>query len=210
MVLQRSPYLFRGIPAQSTRLVTIKHLASRKASQGACMSTKQQTQGTVVAGSATNEAWEKVEGGINLPEGYTLWTRINAKERIWTVRQTKEGVPSPGSGGYFSIETAIKVKGFRFEVQSAPVQPGEKTVDEITLPAYWANALVNGDYSGLEFSDPTEAQHCRNTVAGLASEGWQVVSLIEDSARFTWHYQFYNTEANVSGGEVCDYVIHKV
>jgi hypothetical protein len=67
-------------------------------------------------GEASREAWETVSGGIDLPEGYTLWTRRNAGERIWTVRQTSEGEPTPTSGGYFSIESAIKVKGFKFAV----------------------------------------------------------------------------------------------
>ncbi len=63
--------------------------------------------------SAQPEGWESITGGINPPAGYTLWTRRNAGERIWTFRQTSKGAPSQDSGGYFSVETAAKVKGFR-------------------------------------------------------------------------------------------------
>jgi hypothetical protein len=44
----------------------------------------------------------------------------------------------------------------------------EKTMDkksiEETLPAAWASSLVSGDYSGLEFDDPEEANRCREWV----------------------------------------------
>lgn len=73
-----------------------------------------------------------------------------------------------------------------------------------TLPSYWASALINGDYSGL---DDNEAERCRAAVERLAADGWSVVSDEEDSERFTWHYDLYDPDAGCSGGNVCDYVI---
>ncbi len=84
--------------------------------------------------------------------------------------------------------------------------------DTITLPVYWASALVNGDYSGIEGVD---ADHCRQTVQELANDGWEIVGLVCDDdgepqeARFTWHYRLYDRHASCQGGEVIDYVIHK-
>jgi Ca2+-binding RTX toxin-like protein len=80
-------------------------------------------------------------------------------------------------------------------------------VDTITLPSYWASALINGDYSGL---NDGEAQRCKAEVDFLAGAKSYVVSDVEDSQRFTWHYNLYDPEAGVSGGEVMDYVIHKL
>ncbi len=78
------------------------------------MNTKQTTTTASAQPENVREGWETVSGGINLPSGYTLWTRRNAGDYIWTIRPTSEGTPSPTSGGYFSIETAAKVKGFKF------------------------------------------------------------------------------------------------
>jgi hypothetical protein len=41
-------------------------------------------------------------------------------------------------------------------------------VDTVTLPAYWASALINGDFSGLESN---EAERCQAAVDELA-QGW--------------------------------------
>lgn len=82
--------------------------------------------------------------------------------------------------------------------------------DIITLPAYWASALVNGDYSGLADHDPAEADRCKAAQANLARDGWQVVSTADDGEpRFTWHYRLYDPDAECQGGEVLDYVILK-
>lgn len=79
---------------------------------------------------------------------------------------------------------------------------------EITLPAYWASALVNNDYSGLDNQNPDEGQRCRKVVADLAKDGWSIVSDVDGSEpRFTWHYQLYDPGADCSGGDVLDYVI---
>ncbi|HEX9472488.1 MAG TPA: hypothetical protein VF957_23430 [Bradyrhizobium sp.] len=82
-------------------------------------------------------------------------------------------------------------------------------VDTMTLPACWAAALVNNDYSGL---DATDATACRNIVSGLASQGFRVVDVARDDngegadPRFTWSYDTYGGTAR--GGDVLDYVVH--
>ena len=81
-------------------------------------------------------------------------------------------------------------------------------IDQITLPAYWVSALVNGDFSGLEES---EEKRCKAEIDLMAAQGWSVVSTMDDQEpRFTWHYQLYDNGADVSGGEVLDYIIHKI
>jgi hypothetical protein len=77
-------------------------------------------------------------------------------------------------------------------------------VEKITLPAYWASALVNNDYSGIQ--DPDEAVRCRAQVVKLVADGWEVVDCA-DEPRFTWSYQLYDPGASCSGGEVLDYAI---
>jgi hypothetical protein len=83
-------------------------------------------------------------------------------------------------------------------------------VDEITLPAAWASALVNGDFSGLELSYPDEAKRCQLVIDALACRNESIVSTVDDSQRFTWHYDLYDKGAGVSSGTVMDYVIHRV
>jgi len=73
--------------------------------------------------------------------------------------------------------------------------------DVIELPACWASALINGDYSGLD----EEAARCMTKVAELAREGFSVVDCA-DEARFT-NYQLYDTEAERTGGDVLEYTI---
>lgn len=77
------------------------------------------------------------------------------------------------------------------------------TTDTITLPAYWASALVNGDFSSLT---PDEENRCREEIRRLDSEGWSVVSC-EDETRFSWSYQLYDPGADCRGGDVLDYTI---
>jgi len=78
-----------------------------------------------------------------------------------------------------------------------------RETDTLELPAYWASALINGDYSGL---NEQEAERCTRKAAALAREGWSVVDCA-DEARFTWHYQLYDPEAECSGGDVIEYTI---
>lgn len=82
-------------------------------------------------------------------------------------------------------------------------------VSETTAPAAWASALINDDRSGL--SDAEE----RALDAWLAQQGdWYVVDVKRDASgepegsRFTWSFRLYGGEA--SGGDVIDYVIHRV
>jgi len=53
----------------------------------------------------------------------------------------------------------------------------------VTLPAYWASALINGDWSGLEFYDQDEAIRAK---AWQLESGLHVLSCSETSfmARF--------------------------
>ena len=44
----------------------------------------------------------------------------------------------------------------------------------IDLYVYWASALINGDYSGLDM-DPWDAAACRATEAALSALGWSIV-----------------------------------
>lgn len=82
-------------------------------------------------------------------------------------------------------------------------------VDYITLPAFLASALVNGDTSGLERGD----LECLDAInARLARDGFEVVDVARDDdgdfyPRFTWSFRLYGGDAE--GGEVLDYVVHK-
>ncbi len=85
-------------------------------------------------------------------------------------------------------------------------------VDEITLPAYYATAFINGDFSGIE--DDAECEHVQKIVDDLAAKGWSIVSTKDDSEpRFTncFHlHHGYQPEGHpclVTGGDVLDYVI---
>jgi hypothetical protein len=75
----------------------------------------------------------------------------------------------------------------------------------ITLPSYWACALINGDYSGLE---DDECRRCDAAIAELSVDGWEIIDTVEnEEPRFTWYYHLYDPGAGVSGGDVIDYVI---
>ncbi len=84
-------------------------------------------------------------------------------------------------------------------------------VDTVTLPAYYASAFINGDYSGL---DDHEESLVQGLVDGLAQDGWEIIDVVRDDdgngqePRFTWSYRLYGGDA--SGGEVFDYVVHKI
>ena len=86
-------------------------------------------------------------------------------------------------------------------------------VSEVTLPAYYATAFVNGDFSGLE--NAAEVAHVEKIMADLASDGWEIVDVKRDEdgepqePRFTWVYQMYNGFGDARGGDVLDYVVVK-
>ena len=69
--------------------------------------------------------------------------------------------------------------------------------DTMTLPAYWASALINGDYSSLE--DKAEIERVK-----AFARKYDFVDCT-DEPRFTWSYNLYDIGAEVAGGEVLDY-----
>ncbi len=77
-------------------------------------------------------------------------------------------------------------------------------METVTLPAHWASALVNGDFSGLD--DPLDLAHCERAIERLAAAGLEVVDALEDTERFTWFYALYDPESGAQGGIVCDYL----
>ncbi len=88
-------------------------------------------------------------------------------------------------------------------------------VDEVTGPAHWASALVNGDESGL---DQREIDQLEQWTANLAKDGWYVVDTARDEetgegreSRFTNHWQVHNPydDPQIRGGDVIDYVVHR-
>lgn len=77
-------------------------------------------------------------------------------------------------------------------------------VDTITLPDFWACALVNGDTSGMTAA---EVSAMNTYLAAALDGGWHVVATTDDEPRFTSRYRLYGGDADA--GTVCDYVILK-
>lgn len=76
--------------------------------------------------------------------------------------------------------------------------------DEVTLPAAWCTALINADYSGLEYSgDKAECQRCKDQEEELGRDGWQIVDCGEPY--FSSHYHSADPASGCTGGDVCDY-----
>ena len=81
----------------------------------------------------------------------------------------------------------------------------------IVLPAVWASALVNGDFSGL---DEDEAKQALAKIEELAQAGYYVVDVIRDDNGepaepfFSHHYKHYNPSSQCECGEVLDYAAH--
>lgn len=79
----------------------------------------------------------------------------------------------------------------------------------VTGAAYWASYLVNGDASGLE----PEEKALADAWLERLGEGVRVVDVERDEdgeaceARFSWSYGLH-TGADVSGGDLLDYVTH--
>lgn len=81
--------------------------------------------------------------------------------------------------------------------------------DTITLPAAWASALVNGDYTGFwdgEYGAAAEAARCEAAEVELANAGWSIVDA-PGEPYFTWSYRLYDSGADCTGGDVLDYTI---
>lgn len=74
------------------------------------------------------------------------------------------------------------------------------TPDKIILPASWASALCNGDWSGLE-ADPDDAAACRAWIA--ANPHVQIADMGEPS--FSWSAGFYGSP--YSGADVAEYTL---
>ncbi len=80
--------------------------------------------------------------------------------------------------------------------------------DAVTLPSYWASALINGDTSGM---DDTEITDMEAELAALSRDGWSVIDVARDDdgeaqePRFTWSFNLYG--GNCAGGDVLDYTI---
>jgi len=79
----------------------------------------------------------------------------------------------------------------------------------VTLPAFLASALVNGDETGLE---PNDEKVLAQVLATLKADNLEVYDVVRDAdgnadeARFTWSYRLYGGDAN--GGDVLDFVAH--
>ncbi len=84
----------------------------------------------------------------------------------------------------------------------------DRSTCTVTAPAYWASALVNGDFSGL---DANEAALCQAFIEDLAEYGFEVVDVARylngepQEPRFTWSYYLYG-DKRFTGGDVLDYV----
>jgi len=84
--------------------------------------------------------------------------------------------------------------------------------DTVTLPAYWACALVNGDVSGMEDSEIAAME--RHIATVLEPFGWHVSDVARDAETgepcepyFTWQFALYGGDAQ--GGDVLDYVVFR-
>lgn len=74
-------------------------------------------------------------------------------------------------------------------------------ISEITGPAHWASALVNGDQSGLTAHEVVKLNAWRSR-EGIKT----VLGTAEDSERFTWSYRLFAPECDCDGGTVIDYI----
>lgn len=83
-------------------------------------------------------------------------------------------------------------------------------VDYVTLPAHWASALVNGDFSGM---DDDETARMALEVSELARSGFCVVDVARNAdgepqgSWFSWSFASYG--GGCAGGDLCEYVVHR-
>lgn len=81
---------------------------------------------------------------------------------------------------------------------------GNFETTEVTGPAHWASALINGDRSGLDANEIDELdQWCEQNLQG----GWDVIDVGEPY--FTNNWQLHNPfgDPKIRGGDVADYTI---
>lgn len=100
------------------------------------------------------------------------------------------------------------------------------STDYVTLPSYWASALVNGDFSGFSLLDPED--EARETAAVIATmeelrdQGLEVIGIREmleapdefsdpeyAEPHFTRNYHLYHPDPGpgITGGDVLDYAV---
>lgn len=78
-------------------------------------------------------------------------------------------------------------------------------IEKVTLPAFLASALVNGDESGLDASGLVTLARVRDYLGEM-----DVIDVARDDdgeaeeSRFTWNFDLYCGDAR--GGDVLDYV----
>lgn len=101
--------------------------------------------------------------------------------------------------GDMDLARAKRIKRFPFR-HAANVR--RLKTGSITLPSYWASALINGDYSGLEGD---EDSRCAKAERKLALQGWSIVDVGE--SYFTNSYYIYDPDSGYSGGSVADYTL---
>ena len=73
---------------------------------------------------------------------------------------------------------------------------------KITGAAYWASAIINGDYSGL---DARETKVLEDWLTRELAPGESIVDCDEEP-RFSWSYALH-TGDKFSGGDVLDYTV---
>lgn len=84
-------------------------------------------------------------------------------------------------------------------------------VMEAVMPAVWASALINGDYSSFSLDDDggkAEIAALEAELDAYAKDGWYVVSTKDDEEPwFTWGYAIHGGTSR--GGEVLTYIMHR-
>lgn len=156
---------------------------------------------------------ESGEGGLYLTRaGLTDWngglsfrvihrkkTRIGQSKGEVAYFIGPDGKPwSARSLGDMDLARARRIKQFPFYHPANAARRKE----EVILPAYWASALVNGDWSGLT---DDEAVSIRRTL--MRYRGWRFVSCSDEF--FTWGYFLYDLYSDTQGGMVSSYTILK-
>ncbi len=72
------------------------------------------------------------------------------------------------------------------------------TIETYTLPAYWASALINGDYSGLEYDDIKAIEDFE--VSNRKEDHYFACLMCEGEPYFKW-----SNDATNLGGDVLEY-----
>lgn len=87
-------------------------------------------------------------------------------------------------------------------------------VTEAVMPACWASALINGDYTSFYDDDgKAEIAALEAELARYSRDGWIVSDVKRDKdgdaedPRFTWSYALYGGTAR--GGDVITYILHR-